>query len=389
MKKLLLILVVVSMLINPIFAGEYDSVYDYVAPEEFTFLTLDGGLWNVGGNSASLEYNENIIEISTTNGSSSIDINLDGSYRYYKQSENAELNYGAVADIRLGTVTNSLSLTNGFINYTEYGLDVNGFDGFWSANGQFIVNATTNSITFTLNPSAALGVGRVYSINSVYRAKLLMEHLGVEPTIEKVKACVKVFETTGEIFNKFTNNDSELTRDFYEQLASAMGIPERIEDVILLNAWNSQEYAFQRARYANMVNGWDVRLAGYLNIEKNFGGTSIGVTAGPEAQIGGFLVEDRFYYEGDAQVYINYANSAFTTTIDTEARAVYLPTDYSWWAEAILEVDYKPALVTPLSFDLAGAGYYLINPNFRAYAGLRFYGLDDIALFGGGEIRLW
>jgi len=377
------------MLINPIFAGEYDSVYDYVAPEEFTFLTLDGGLWNVGGNSASLEYSDNVIEISTTNGVSNIDINLDGSYRYYKQTEQNELNYGAVADIRLGTITNSLNLTNGFISYTEYGIDVNGFDGFWTAGGNFLVNATANTLTFTLNPGAAIGIGRVYNIYSVYRAKLLMEHLGVEPTVEKVKACVKVFETTSEIFNKYTNNDTDLSREFYEQLASAMGIPERVEDVILLNAWNSQEYAFQRARYINMVNGWDARLEVDLNIEKNFGGTSISGAAGPTAQIGGFLVEDRLYYEGEAQVFFNYANSSFTTTIDTEARAVYLPNDYSWWAEAIFEVDYKPALVTPLSFDLAGAGYYLINPNFRAYAGLRFYGLDDIALFGGGSIRLW
>lgn len=388
MKKNILILIIVSILAQPIFAGAYDGIYDYIAPEEFTFLTLDGGLWDVGGNSGDLNYSENLIEIVTTNGNSDIDINLDGSYRFYKQTETTELNYGAVADIRLGTISNSVNLANGFINYTEYGLDVSVFDGFWSADGFLTLNATTTNLTFTFIPEASIGVGRVYNIDSVYRAKLLMEHLGVDPTPEKVKAAVEVFQKTGEIFNRYVDNNSNRSREFYEELAAAMGISDRVEDLIYLNAWNSQEYAFQRARSVGMIYGWDARLALAVNIEKNWAGYSFGGSVGPEVQIGGFLMEDRLYYEANASAKVDYATS-FDFDIDTEARIVYLPDDYQWWAEAIFEVDYDSSFFTPFSYDLAGAGYYLLNPNFRVYAGLRWYGLDDIALFGGGEIRLW
>ncbi len=389
MKKSLLLVLIISLFTYSIFADEYEEIYDLVVPESYSFLTIDGGLGNVGGLSSSLNYSENIIEISAVNGTFNFNIQGDASYRLFNQTKTDEYNITAVGNVKAGTISTGL-FANSSAYYTSYDLDVNGMNGFWNAGGEVTINALTSSLTYTLAPYGAIGVGRVYSIYNVYRAKLMMEELGVEPTPEKVEKVVSVFQTGNEIFNRFNDDSTALYKEYYQKLADAMGISDRAMDVLILNTWNSQKYAFDRARFVNMISGWDGRFAATFTYQQNVGSSVFKLNAGPEARIGGFLVEDSVYYDADAEIKMDYnIGGAFNYYLDIGGRVVYLPSDFRWWAEAFAEIGYNSSSFTPFQFDIAGAGYYLINNNFRVYAGLRIDEAPGFYIFAGGEIRLW
>ena len=239
-----------------------------------------------------------------------------------------------------------------------------------------------------LLPEAAIGVGRTYSISNVYKAKKMMEHLGVTPTVDKVEAVVSVFQKSGEILNKFSNDSTSLYKDYYQQLATAMGIEDRALDILILDTWGSQKYDYERAKFIGMISGWTAFIS--ANAEYNSSASSFSIEGGPKGVIGGFLMNDMLYYDANALFKVSYTlNSTTSFNLNAQGRAVYLPNDYRWWAEAIADIGYNIGATSPFTFDLSTAGYYLINNNFRVYTGLRFDQTPGLYLFAGGEIRLW
>jgi len=389
MKKRFLLLLILPLFVNSIFADEYNNLYDLIVPESFSSLTIDGGLGNVGGNSSQLNYNDNILEMTIANGSFSLDVQADASYRLYNQTETTQLDIQTTGRVWVGPIQSGLFASLN-ADYTSYDLDIGGLSGFWYAGGYSNINANTTFLTLNVSPKAAIGVGRVYTIYDVYRAKLMLEHLGVTPTPEKVEAVVAVFQKSNEILNQYSNDSTKAYKEYYQKLAEAMGIENRALDVLIIDIWNSQKYAFERARFVGMVNGWDARLGAEFQYEKNTGPSTYRVKFGPEAQIGGFLMEDLFYFDADAGVKLDYIlNGTLAVNVNTMGRMVYLPDDYRMWAEAIVDIDYLSQATTPFQFDIAGAFYYLINNNFKTYGGLRFDESLSFSLFAGGEIRIW
>ncbi|MGD1822204.1 MAG: hypothetical protein ACPKM0_05490 [Pleomorphochaeta sp.] len=389
MRKKVLLFLIISLFIYPIFADEYSDIYDLVVPETYSTLSVNGGLWNAGGNSSLLEYDDNIIEISLVNGVFDFDVEADVDYEYLVQDETDFLFIDADANVRVGTNTNSV-FTSFDVNYISYDLDISGFTGFWNVGGSGNATITTNSLSFEVAPAAAIGIGRVYLIYDVYRAKVMMEQLNVTPTPEKVEAVVHVMQKAQEIIWEYSEESTQLYKDYYQQLADAMGIPDRAFDVVLLNVFPSQDYLFNRARYIGMINGWDARLGVDVTYSKQTWGNNFNVEVGPEAQIGDFLMDDMLYFDAAAQVKYDYTlNGSSDFNVYTDARVVYLPNDYRWWAEAEVEVDYLHGNATQLQIDLAGAAYYQVNSNFIVYGGLRYDKSWGTHLFAGGEYRIW
>lgn len=389
MKKRFMLLILLPLFLFPIFADEYEGVYDLIVPESFSYLTVDGGLWNAGGNSSQLDCDDNIIEVDLGSNSFSLDLQGDSSYRFYNQEKDSELDIRANGSLRVGTISTSL-FANINANYTSYDLDISGMPGFWYVGGSGSLNAVTSSLTYNFRPAAAIGVGRTYSIYNIYKAKLLMENLGVTPTVDKVRAVISVMQKSNEILNKFSDNSSELRKEYYQKIADAMGISDRAYDVTILDNWNSQKYSYQRAKYISMINGWDARFTLDFEYNKFIGSSSLSLETGPEAKIGSFIMDDMLYFDANAQAKLNYTlNGSLNFSINTQARGVYLFDNYRMWAEAIADIDFVQGNTTPFQFDIAGAGYYLINNNFVTYAGLQIDESPNLSLFVGGEIRIW
>lgn len=387
MKKILCILLVLSMFIQSVVADEYSKLYDLVVPTSYTTFNVNGGLGDVGGNTRRLYYRQNVIELSAVSGSFDIDAEANASYRYFNQTDIDALNLQAFANVQLGTITNSVFFN---INptYYSYDLDLNGFPGFWYVGGGVNATTTFSSFTFNLMPEAAIGIGRIYSIYNVYKAKTMMENLGVTPTAEKVEAVVSLFQKENEYFNKFSDNNSLEYLDYYQKLADAMGIGDRALEVFLIDNWDAQKFDFERAKFVNMIYGWSAYLS--ANAEYNSITKAFSIDVGPEAAIGGFLVDDMIYYNANADLMLSYSlGGSVSFMINSTGRLVYLPEDYRWWAEAIADINYSHGALSPFNLDISGAGYYLINSNFRVYAGLRLEDSPGLYMFAGGEIRLW
>ncbi len=387
MKKICCVVLILSMFIQTVFADEYSKIYDLIVPESYTTLIVNGGLGNVGGNSLQLNYSQNALEVSASTGSFDIDAKANAVYQLYNQTSVDELDLNANGNFQFGTVQNRVfASANG--SYSSFDLDISGMPGYWYAGGSANVTTTFSTLSFNLMPEAGIGVGRTYSISNVYRAKKMMEHLGVSPTVEKVEAVVSVFQKSGEIFNKFNDDSTSLYKDYYQQLADAMGISDRALDVLILDTWGSQRYDYERAKFIGMISGWTGLIS--VNAEYNSSASSFSIDAVPRGAIGGFLMNDMLYYDANAQFRISYVlNSTASFNLSAQGRAVYLPDDYRWWAEAIANLGYSIGATSPFSFDLSAAGYYLINNNFRVYTGFRFDDTPGLYLFAGGEIRLW
>ncbi len=384
MKRSVLVVLVLLLSMGIAFADEYEGIYDLIVPTNYGFLTINGGLGSAGGTSASLYNQQNLIEVNAATGTFTFNVDANGNYSYYNQDETTELDLDAAGSVMVGT-TNGISFTPQG-DYTSYGLDINGLKGFWTAGGWANVNASTTSFTFSLFPTAGIGLGRQYNIANIYRAKLMMEYLGVTPTPEKVKAVVTVFENWPVISSRFTEDYSKDVREYWQKMADAMGIPNRVADVMTIN--NSQLYAYERARTTGMEYGWQAMLRANLQLEK-FTTFSFGGSAGPVASIAGFVMDDALYYEADADASVTYSSSTVGLNANAGGEVIFLPDDYHWWVEAIADINLNIIPTFALGFDVSGAGHYLLNPNFETYAGLR---LDDTAgftIFAGGEIRIW
>jgi len=387
MKKFFCVVLILSMFVQSVFADEYSKIYDLIVPESYTTLIVNGGLGSVGGNSWQLNYSQNALEVSAVSGSFNVDAKANAAYQLFNQTATNELNIGANGNFQFGTIQNRLFANiNG--GYSSYDLDIRGMPGFWYAGGTANVTTTFSTLSVNLLPEAAIGVGRTYSLSNVYKAKKMMEHLGVTPTVDKVEAVVSVFQKSGEILNKFSNDSTSLYKDYYQQLATAMGIEDRALDILILDTWGSQKYDYERAKFIGMISGWTAFIS--ANAEYNSSASSFSIEGGPKGVIGGFLMNDMLYYDANAQFKVSYTlNSTTSFNLNAQGRAVYLPNDYRWWAEAIADIGYNIGATSPFTFDLSTAGYYLINNNFRVYTGLRFDQTPGLYLFAGGEIRLW
>ncbi len=387
MKKFFCVVLILSMFVQSVFADEYNEIYDLIVPESYSTLIINGALGDVGGNSWLLNYSQNALELSVANGSFNVDAKANAAYQLFNQTATNELNIGANGNFQFGTIQNRLFANiNG--GYSSYDLDISGMPGFWYAGGTANVTTTFSTLSVNLLPEAAIGVGRTYSISNVYKAKKMMEHLGVTPTVDKVEAVVSVFQKSGEILNKFSNDSTSLYKDYYQQLATAMGIEDRALDILILDTWGSQKYDYERAKFIGMISGWTAFIS--ANAEYNSSASSFSIEGGPKGVIGGFLMNDMLYYDANSLFKVSYTlNSTTSFNLNAQGRAVYLPNDYRWWAEAIADIGYNIGATSPFTFDLSTAGYYLINNNFRVYTGLRFDQTPGLYLFAGGEIRLW
>ncbi len=166
-------------------------------------------------------------------------IGVEADYYSLQQTQDTYLLYDVNAAFNLGTTQTKISLgTNQTAGYKLYGLDVSSYAGFLSAGGSGNISFTTNSFgsnfQFSVDPYVGVGIGRQYSIFNILRAELMMNYLGVIPTEGKVRAVAEIFNQAGAILNRYSNNNAELAIEYWSRVAEAMGIPNRVIEVIFI-----------------------------------------------------------------------------------------------------------------------------------------------------------
>ncbi|MCF7933764.1 MAG: hypothetical protein K9M84_04045 [Spirochaetia bacterium] len=356
-----------------------ESVYDLVVPQSYSTLSVSGALGSLGNSSLG----NNVLEIDLSGGTTSFSIGGTGMYYYMHQDEDTFFEVDAEATVFANTTSAGIDLPiNNLVRFKSYTLDLEGYPGFIAAGGDGTLNLRTTGITTEIRPYIGVGVGREYSIDTILTAEVMMKHLGVEPTEERVRAAAEVMYTSAKIFSQYTDDRRENAIEYYTQLAAAMGIPDRVLDVIFITS--SQIYDYEVARYTGFTKGWEAMVS--LNPTFSYFTTaSFSGTIDIGASYGDFFLDQMLYAKAWATGSVGF-NSGLTYGLSADLQAVYLPEDYRWWAEGHLELGVSNS--SSFSADVLGEGHYLLNPNFDIHAGAQI-GTSGLKIFAGGFYRIW
>ncbi|MBL7007135.1 MAG: hypothetical protein ISR78_08650 [Spirochaetia bacterium] len=383
MKKVVIISLVFFMVITSQISGiGMENLYDMVVPLELEELEISGDLPDVISVSLPLV------------GTLAANIGVEADYYSLQQTQDTYLLYDVNAAFNLGTTQTKISLgTNQTAGYKLYGLDVSSYAGFLSAGGSGNISFTTNSFgsnfQFSVDPYVGVGIGRQYSIFNILRAELMMNYLGVIPTEGKVRAVAEIFNQAGAILNRYSNNNAELAIEYWSRVAEAMGIPNRVIEVIFIA--NSQEYAFELNRYAGLMSGMEAMLFLSIEPELNTAWTtpfSIGGDVGVSGAVNGYFIEERLYYQANGSLSAGFSSGSLSANLNLLGNLIYFPEDYHWWAEAGMNAGLNLGASTTFSVTLTGDIYYMLSPNFTTYAKATL-STSQITIKAGGSYRLW
>ena len=387
MKKVFVILCVFVIGLTSISATGMENLYTLVVPQQFTTLSLQGGL---GGTRAA----EIAIDLSAPI-SLNANVGASGTYVYENQGMDDFLRIDANANLRVGTTVFLRPTLNADAEYKSYSLDLGGMPGFFSAGGSFNFNAmtTTGGTNFgiTLQPFGGIGVGRSFSITTIRQIELIMKYLGITPTEANVRAAAEIMYGNRSHFNQYTDDNSKLWVEYYRALAQAMGAPDKVLDIIYIA--NSQVYAFERARYNNFRYGWEAEARLVPELWVGSGGSTFSIELLINGDYAGFTMENMLYYllEGDFELIIDPSGAPIiAVVVDLEGSVSYLPENFRWWANAGLNfrVDTRETQIFNLSAN--GSVNYMLNPNFTTYAGVALNNnFANISIFAGGNYRIW
>jgi len=387
MKKVFVIFCVFVIGLTSISATGMENLYTLVVPQQFSTLSVQGGL---GGTRAA----EIAIDLSAPI-SLNANVGASGTYVYENQGMDDFLRIDANANLRVGTTVFLRPTLNADAEYKSYSLDLGGMPGFFSAGGSFNFNAmtTTGGTNFgiTLKPFGGIGVGRSFSITTIRQIELIMKYLGITPTEANVRAAAEIMYTNQSHFAQYSDDNSKLWVEYYRALAQAMGAPDKVLDIIYIA--NSQAYAFERARYNNFRYGWEAEARLQPEIWVGSGGSTFAIELLINGDYAGFTMENMLYYllEGDFELIIDPSGAPIiAVVVDLEGRVSYLPKDFRWWANAGLNfrVDTRETQIFNLS--AFGSVNYMLNPNFTTYAGVALNNnFANISIFAGGNYRIW
>lgn len=382
MKKSIMLIVLVCCLVVPVGAVGMESLYDLIVPQEYSILTVSGGLGSAGGVSS---LSQNAFEMTVSSGGGfSVDLGAKGDYLRVDQTADTYLLLSAHGELNAGVSGAGLLLRdNQGIAYKAYGLDIEGMDGFFTAGGSYNVSPSTSGVTFRLAPYTGIGIGRSYDISTIIYIELMMKHLGLTPTEDTVRAAAEVMYTAGELINRYTDDLSENYVEYYNKLAEALGVPERAMEVRYIGM--SQVFDFEQARYNGFSYGWEA-MAGLEAELSYFTSFNAGGNVTLNGVCSGFLMENMLYYKARADIEVGF-NSGIVFNTLAQGNVVYLPEDYHWWAEGGAEVSY--GLTPGFGLKILGEGHYLLNPQFDTYAGVSVSNSSGFAVFSGGQYRIW
>lgn len=384
MKKSVMCILIFCFVMGVVGAVGNEDLFDLVVPYGEGELSVAGSLFSTPAGGGS----DNVFELRIDTGASSFSLGGAADYYYAVQSLEDLLIVDVGGSLELsssGAVFRSNS--NQQIVYRQYGYEIGDMTGFLAAGGSY-GGSLSSSSWFNVNPYAGIGIGRVHLIQPVIRAEIMMKHLGVEPTKQRIENVASLLIRSAAYQNKFSENRADEIENYWQEVASAMGLPGQGLKVLALAS--SQEYAFEVARYAGLVSGWEGLGYFKADIEKTtslISPWSFYAALAGTGTYSGFLTDMPIYYRADGTVEFGYGNSTFDATVNISGDVRYFPEAPEWWAEASLTTRYS--LVSGFYFKVLGEAYYMLNPNFTVNASVGLGGGVGFTVSAGANYRIW
>ncbi|NCB02627.1 MAG: hypothetical protein EOM67_10730 [Spirochaetia bacterium] len=391
MKKTLLLLLVVLVLPMLIFATSYPSLYTLDFPYMYQSLSVTGGL---GGGEA---FN---ITIDTSPAVTfAADAGLRGNYEYVNHQENSHLFLSSAnSNLSLGSTGIVINpIANGY--YRNYAFSLGSMPAYYRISGgiDMLLNIPFGGGPFfriELSPVVGAGIGRMYNIQPIKTIINTMNHFGITPSEEMVKEVAQIMYSFVERMKTYSNDDSLLEASYYRDLAKAYSIEDKALE--LSRVATSQVFAFESARWAGLMYGWNA----YANVMPSITfqtGTTSSFTFDFGLELGGqwatLLADDTIYLSVRGNIIPAIETSpAFQFNLDMggNVNARYFFDNPRMWVDSnlTLRVNLLPTFAINLNLD--GQFNYLIAPNFTTYAGVNILRtFDEFSIVAGGEIRVF
>jgi hypothetical protein len=395
MKRVVLAVCLIVAGIGLVSAAASTGLYTLVIPEQYSTMEVQGGVGGAPGADVVR------LELDTAPSDVRFSIGADADYQWYRRTENTTMDIGASGTVSFGNSLLRLDF-EADPSLKSYTLDLGPMKGFFNVGAQFdlwgwIPLPGTTEIRVDLYPFGEVGIGRLYSIYTLKRIETIMKHLGVTPTEANIRQVAEILYKQNERLLELNDDFSQNYHSFYTDIANAMGIPEKVLDLVVLG--NSQRYAFEIVRYLGLEHGWEagIRLTPGVTYQKS---TSPATTDFRGSlylygEYGRFLIEDMLHLGADAGVRLAYETDhtdKFYAIVGASGTVRYLPDNYRLWAEGKVNVNYSTSstLANPFDLDIRADLNYMINPNFTTYGGVSLLNtFKNLAVYAGGKIRLW
>lgn len=396
MRRICMVVCLLIVMMAPLSADPSANLYTLVVPQEYTRLYVNGAFGSIGPNNDAVQLNLDF----TPSVSLGMNLGLNGTYDWYRLTEDTVLDIDANGGLRITDTSLFLNLDTD-PSYQAYAFDVSGFPGFWKAGLDFDLTLTLPysspaSVQLFLYPMGEFGVGRIYGIYTLKKIETIMRHMDIEPTEAMIREVAEIMYTQNKRLGEFSDDYSENYLSYYRAITQALGKPEETARLILID--NNQRYAFELERYVGLRHGWEasVRIIPgfkYIKSPPSAANTDFVGSFEIAGEYAGFLMENMLHVGADGGVRLALDTSLtpnFYAVIGASGTATYLPENYRWWASGTVDVNFYSTRTEKLAFSLRALGNYLINPNFRVHGGVSLSTLSDrLSVFAGGQIRVW
>jgi hypothetical protein len=391
-KSLASIFIFLLSCVTLLSAGPVENLYTLVVPQGYGLLLIEGGL----GSAPLSSQTEDLIQINM--GFDPFDLSIDsgvlGIYWYGKQTLENSTDLHTQATVVL-TDTYSTFNFEGTGTYKSYTLDFQGIPGFYAFGLHTQIDTTLFSGNFTtltdLDPSGAIGIGRIYTITALKQIELMFKYLAIPLTEENVRTAAEFIYTRDSRLLRYSDDNRLNYTNYYQDLAQALKVPDKVLNLIFIDY--SQEYAFEKARFDNLLYGWEAQLAVmpkfHIQTSNNYSETDL-ILSGDYAT---FLMENRLHFQANGSMGVTYASEdteKYSFTINLGGRARYLPENYHWWFDSGVQVFFDTKESPMFEMQLNGELNYLLTPNFVTYAGIAIQNnFQEYTLYAGGRYRIW
>jgi hypothetical protein len=392
MRKIVIISIVIVISLSSIFAMEpTTSLYSLQVPYSYQTLYLNGSL----GGSEALQ-----IEIDTSVPVTfRADLGVSGNYTFVENSEDTKFvlsSAGTYANIGSSRIQFNAAATGEYKSYTLSIGSMNGFYAFGGSANIYLNMPFPGTTTFSTNlrPTAAAGIGRIYSIASVKRITNILEFLDGEITDEKVLDIATYIEESRELLTTYSSDYSKIYISYVKELAKLYGMEGK--ELELIYADLAQQLDFELERWVGLNYGWEVyaKAAPGLFFETsttNSFSFDFGLELG--ASWATLLADEMLYVETSGSITPTLNTSTtplFYILFNANAKARYFFPSPRMWVDSSLNINYSPLNFTKFDLDIEGQFNYLIHPMFTAFGGARILNtFDKLAIFAGGSMRLF
>lgn len=393
MRKIVVVALVLAFLLPAVFAEQNEtneSLYTLVVPTYYDMLTITGAYG--GAEAARMQ-----IDLAPT-AAFSFDIAAGAGYDLVAQTaDNALVIDANINNLFLGTSGIGI-YTYSNVSYKSYTLPIGGMQGFYGFGLDPLEFDTSVELGFS--PYASIGIGRIHDISRLKELQLMMSHLDIEPTTERLKQAAMVRYRRDEYLNRFTDYYTENYTTYYQHLADAFGASDRMLEFLYIN--QSQAYQFDVGRYTGIQYGWEAEARLRPTVDYRWYNsdpkTHFILSLDLMGRYAAFAMDEQLYYVAGITLspcLLLDGSTSFSFKADIQTQARYLPPSVPWYVDGLLSMEFDTSQITrKFQLNLGGRFNYMIHPLFITYAGLElfinngFSTSSSLAFTAGGSFRL-